>query len=52
MERKRDVPERSTKASNRVAPPEPEGVERQKPERGLTLELSGHINREAIDWSA
>ena len=25
-------------ASNRAAPPEREGVERQKPERGLTLE--------------
>ncbi len=44
-ERKRCVPERSTKAeqqaSNRVAPPEPEGVEQQKPERGLTLRLTG-----------
>jgi len=39
-------------ASNRVAPPEHAEVERKKPERGLTLELSGHINREAIDWSA
>ena len=39
-------------ASNRAALPEPEEVERQKPERGLTPELSGHINREAIDWSA
>jgi len=28
-------------ASNWVAPPEPEGVERQKPERGLTLRLTG-----------
>jgi len=28
-------------ASNRVAPPEREGVERQKPERGLTLRLTG-----------
>jgi len=36
---------RSTKvkqqASNREAPPEPEEVERQKPERGLTLRLTG-----------
>ena len=28
-------------ASNRVAPPEREEVERQKPERGLTLRLTG-----------
>ena len=28
-------------ASNRVAPQEREGVERQKPERGLTLRLTG-----------
>jgi len=28
-------------ASNRVAPPEREGVERQKPNRGLTLRLTG-----------
>ena len=28
-------------ASNHEAPPEPEGVERQKPERGLTLRLTG-----------
>ena len=45
MERKLDVPERSTKAeqqaSNRAAPPEREGVEPQKPERGLTLRLTG-----------
>jgi len=36
---------RSTKgeqqASNQVAPPEPEEVERQQPERGLTLRLTG-----------
>jgi len=45
QESKRGVPERSTKAkqqaSNRVAPPEREEVERQKPERGLTLRLTG-----------
>jgi len=45
MERKLDMPERSTKAeqqaSNTKAPPEPEGVEQQKPERGLTLRLTG-----------
>ena len=39
------MPERFTKgeqqASNRVASPEREGVERQKPERGLTLRLTG-----------
>jgi len=28
-------------ASNRVASPEREGVERQKPKRGLTLRLTG-----------
>ena len=28
-------------ASNQAAPPEPEEVERQKPERGLTLRLTG-----------
>ena len=28
-------------AGNRVAPPEPEGVEQQKPKRGLTLRLTG-----------
>jgi len=28
-------------ASNRAAPPEPEGMEQQKPERGLTLRLTG-----------
>ena len=28
-------------ARNRVAPPEHAGVERQKPERGLTLRLTG-----------
>jgi len=28
-------------ASNWAAPPEPDGVERQKPERGLTLRLTG-----------
>jgi len=28
-------------ASNRIAPPEREEVERQKPERGLTLRLTG-----------
>jgi len=28
-------------ASNQAALPEPEGVERQKPERGLTLRLTG-----------
>ena len=28
-------------ASNRAAPPEPEGVGQQKPERGLTLRLTG-----------
>jgi len=28
-------------ASSLVASPEPEGVERQKPERGLTLRLTG-----------
>ena len=47
---------RSTKAKqqagNLEALPEHVEVEQQKPERGLTLELSGHINREAIDWSA
>ena len=45
MERKLDVPERSTKAqqqaSNCTAPPEHAEVERQKPERGLTLRLTG-----------
>jgi len=45
MERKLDMPERSTKAeqqaSNRVAPPEHAEVEPQKPERGLTLRLTG-----------
>ena len=45
MERKLDVPERSTKAkqqaSNRVASPESEEVEQQKPKRGLTLRLTG-----------
>ncbi|MBT9161101.1 MAG: hypothetical protein DDT26_02400 [Dehalococcoidia bacterium] len=29
-------------ASNRAASPEREKVEQQKPERGLTFELSGH----------
>jgi len=47
---------RSTKAEqqadNREALPEHAEVDSQKPERGLTLELSGHINRDAIDWSA
>ena len=28
-------------ASNQAAPPEPEGVERQKPKRDLTLRLTG-----------
>ncbi len=45
MERKLDVPERSTKAkqqaSKRAASPERADVERQKPERGLTLRLTG-----------
>ena len=45
QESKRGVPERSAKvkqqASNRAALPEPEGVEQQKPERGLTLRLTG-----------
>jgi len=44
-ERKRCVPERSTKANqqtrNQAPPPEHEEVERQKPERGLTLRLTG-----------
>ena len=29
------------RASNRAASPEPEELERQKPERGLTLRLTG-----------
>ena len=44
QERKRNVPsaqKAKQQASNRVTPPEPEGVERQKPERGLTLRLIG-----------
>jgi len=45
MERKLDVPERSTKvkqqASNRAAPPEHAEMDRQEPERGLTLRLTG-----------
>ena len=45
QESKRGVPERSTKAkqqaSNRAAPPERAEEERQKPERGLTLRLTG-----------
>ena len=45
MERKLDVPERSTKAkqqaSKRAASPERADVERQKPKRGLTLRLTG-----------
>ena len=45
QERKRCVPERSMKAeqqaSNQAAPPEPEEAEQQKPERGLTLRLTG-----------
>jgi len=45
MERKLDMPERSTKAkqqaSNLAASPEHEEVERQEPERGLTLRLTG-----------
>jgi len=45
MERKLDVPERSTKAKqqagNRAASPERAEVEQQKPGRGLTLRLTG-----------
>ena len=45
QESKLDLPERSTKAkqqaSNRAAPPERVEVEQQKPERGLTLRLTG-----------
>ena len=45
QEGKRCVPECSPKAEqqalNRAAPPEHVEVERQKPERGLTLRLTG-----------
>ncbi|MBT9161339.1 MAG: hypothetical protein DDT26_02644 [Dehalococcoidia bacterium] len=45
QESKRCVPERSTKAeqqaSNQAPSPEREDVEQEKPERGLTLRLTG-----------
>ena len=44
QESKRGVPraqKAKQQASSLVAPPEPEEVERQKPERGLTLRLTG-----------
>jgi len=46
------TPKAEQQACNREAPPEHAEVEWQKPERGLTPELSGSINREAIDLSA
>jgi len=44
QESKRGVPsaqKAKQQASNRATPPEPEEVERQEPERGLTLRLTG-----------
>jgi len=55
MERKLDVPERSTKvkqqASNRAAPPEHAEMDRQEPERGLTLRLTG-VPKARPSWTA
>jgi len=35
------APKAEQQADDRAAPPEHEGVERQKPERGLTFDMSG-----------
>ena len=55
QESKRCVPsaqKAKQQASNLAAPPEHAEVEQQEPERGLTPELSGSSNREAIGLSA